>query len=1503
MKYDRLCSQFDKKRALVAATQKALARINSYIIASVAKEYHSQLISCKTPRQKLVQLAILFKPKGSTRHQDLRNEWRRMISHPIGRTSLETWLTNWANLYDEAKAANVPDVCYTAEGYPPDAAPIRDLLQAIQPQDSYFANNWRKDLDQKQPMTFHGVISAYRDHRKVQDQAKKGSSSPVALAATLNGEKTDSPRCVCGSTKHQPRDCYSINPAKRPVNWKESEARRQTVEKNIKKLSAAEQEEIASLRQNETKTAQLALTKSTGADNPVQIDSIAFFSSVTPTVSPAVHKAALTYDLRRSWIVDSGANVHVCNQKDWFTNMTNEARSIAQGSGDTLTIGQGAIRIMINDPRTQRPLWVTIDDVWYAPSFQTNLLSVSQLKKKRFFFNSEIPAIVQDSRPIIQCVEQYGLYLLPSTASQSLSQLAFASTGSSYKPLVSVATPQTWHRRLAHLYDHRVETLAKMVDGMEIKGQTKDNASENPERCEVCHRTRANRQISRRPAGRSRIYGKSGRIHFDMVQIDEAYNGHKWLSHLYIEGIRLHMAQSHEKKNGCVDAIIGFTAICRNQFGMDIRVFKSDQERSLGYDIQQYCAEEGIICEFSVVGTPEQNSFAERAGGVIISTARALILDSGLPKDLWPEAVNTAVYLINRMPTTLPNGQVIIPWLEAMTNKEGTQDVRLNLANLRVYGCRAYVRRQGIPRMDKMASRADIGFLVGYVASNIWKVWFPQLDTVRQVRDVIFDENVRFTAKDLLKEQPTQDVLDRLPWSIGEDDEDQREQVLDVRTDTATFKRSTGQKQSSTSETKTTHQTQEEPIRTEKHQGEPFGAERSQKEPARDPAMVTPSPTPSRHVSAVPGAFPSPSSLGRPEPEGVSGSTHALPDQQLQTDLEASAQPNDDSDDPPEGYRRFGEIAPHDITASLSQDNIIEGKRTRKKAYFAGTAAVQRDPEDYHEGILLAFAVGINPPQVYQRPHRDDLPPEPANWNELMKHLHRDAFVEAAKVEIEALGKKGTYQEVNRPTDRSIQVLPLTWVFTYKFDSNGILVKHKARICVRGDLQKVSADEKYSATLAVRTARAMLALTAAFDLDTAQYDAVNAFLNSLLDEDVYVELPPGLFKDRRTRCWKLLRALYGLRKSPRLWQQEATRVLISIGFRVVQEDHCLFVREGIILIFYVDDILIFNHPTMRTEAADIAKRLSEAWELRSIGEAQWFLGIRIIRDRQQGVIWLCQDAYISSMATRYHLTNERRLEAPPASIANLGPYTGKATEEQVREFSTKVGSAQYATTITRVDAAKATSHLAQFLSNPSREHLHAINQVISYLYNTRTRAIAYRRPTEIEFERQILQFFSDASYGDHHDRKSSEGFICMLFGGPIEWRAAKQKTVTTSTTEAELLALSEAARSVCMWTRLFRTIMFDPGHSITLQCDNKQTLSLLTKESPQLRTKLRHVDIHQHWLRQEVQSGRIAVEWTKTANMVADGLTKLLPRQKHAEFVRLLGMEDIGYLLEGVVCS
>ncbi|KAF5183470.1 Reverse transcriptase family protein, partial [Thalictrum thalictroides] len=78
-----------------------------------------------------------------------------------------------------------------------------------------------------------------------------------------------------------------------------------------------------------------------------------------------------------------------------------------------------------------------------------------------------------------------------------------------------------------------------------------------------------------------------------------------------------------------------------------------------------------------------------------------------------------------------------------------------------------------------------------------------------------------------------------------------------------------------------------------------------------------------------------------------------------------------------------------------------------------------------------------------------------------------------------------------------------------------------------------------------------------------------------------------------------------------------------------------------------------------------------------------------------------------------------------------------------------------------------------------------------------------------------------------------------------------------------------------------------------ISLDNQQTIRLITSEAPRLVTKLKHVDIHQLWLRQEFQFGKIKVEWVPTAEMVADGFTKELSPQKHSVFVRQLGMEDI----------
>jgi hypothetical protein len=507
----------------------------------------------------------------------------------------------------------------------------------------------------------------------------------------------------------------------------------------------------------------------------------------------------------------------------------------------------------------------------------------------------------------------------------------------------------------------------------------------------------------------------------------------------------------------------------------------------------------------------------------------------------------------------------------------------------------------------------------------------------------------------------------------------------------------------------------------------------------------------------------------------------------------------------------------------------------------------------------------------------------------MLKHPHKDGFLAAADKEYKDLERRGTFKVVKKT--QATKTLPVMWVFDYKFDMNGYLAKQKARLCVRGDLQPWTNQDTYAATLAARTFRALMAVTAAFDLEARQLDAVNAFTNSQLDETVYIEFPDGY--QMPGYCILLQRALYGLRRSPLLWFKEFSSTLVELKLVMVKEDVCVFTNGWMLVFFFVDDITLLCKTADLPRLESFVQNLMQRYELRDLGELSWFLGIRILRDRPRRRLWLCQDSYIEKIVSKFHLDDVKPATTPMVT-EELIPYEGQATPEKIYAYQQKVGSLQYAATISRPDTARAASRLAEFLTNPSPYHQGAVNRALTYLNGTKTLAIKYSAAAVADGQ-QVFLCASDAAFADDTPtRRSSEGYLFQLFGGPIDWRSTKQKTVTTSSTEAELLSLSHAAKETLWWKRLFHYILLDPGHMVTIDCDNQQTIRLLTKETPKLNTKLRHVDIHHHWLRQEVQEEKIDVRWLPTKDMPADGLTKALPRQRHEVFIKQLGLMDIG---------
>ena len=158
--------------------------------------------------------------------------------------------------------------------------------------------------------------------------------------------------------------------------------------------------------------------------------------------------------------------------------------------------------------------------------------------------------------------------------------------------------------------------------------------------------------------------------------------------------------------------------------------------------------------------------------------------------------------------------------------------------------------------------------------------------------------------------------------------------------------------------------------------------------------------------------------------------------------------------------------------------------------------------------------------------------------------------------------------------------------------------------------------------------------------------------------------------------------------------------------------------------------------------------------------------------------------------------------------------------------------------------------------------------------------LVHIRSYEIVFNNQAINinfiFFdsSDASFADDlRTRHSSQKYCFKLFDEMIDWKASKQKTVITSSTEAELLAISMTVNIKMWWNRFFEAIAFQIP-LIHIKCDNRQIIRAFIVLGASFSIKLRHVDIHRHWLCQEVQNGRIIIQWTSSNTILADGLIK-----------------------------
>jgi len=1509
---------------------KAFFAFRTWIKESIDPTCFTHVEDAKTVREMLKNLKTDYKKSDPEIHVELDREFTRLRKSPR-RQDINIWLEQWNHLYRRAVKLNYTKCT--------DYSAVLDFLKAVKSVHPEFAVITRNTIA-KQHLAGETISTIPALTRElIHELHLEGgipSSSTSTGFATFQGADTENPpapaqqtpqspkpnnkqpnstgkqsnstdkqkkhhTCLCGQ-EHLYSECPYLIPSKRPDGWSPdpqialqvSDAVNRSERKQalIKRLVEESNKGKGNKKGKEVSTTQTA----TPTQNEEQAGGV---KTQFCTVSGPITSED---ELKNTVLLDSGASNHIFNNKMRFiTYLPCNHESIFAGTTLAEVEGIGTARIMVQS--SAGPREVTLSNALYIPTYQSNLVSMSKLQKKGAFFRPEAGEIIVEGKHLCYVPLRGDHYVLEA-ASNVDTALATATTSKhprpSHDPKKSKATAQLWQKRLGFAGKRAIDHLQQASRNIVVEGKIE-------EKSEVEHLATAQEVVSRRtPEPAARPFEK---VHFDLIVMSVAYNSDRYACHFVDDFSGYHKVYTFPTKGAINSAILYFIGWVYNQFGVSIQVFQTDGETSISKATKHALALRGIELHISAPYTPAQNGKAEVAGKIIIVLSRKLFLDSGLPSNLWPEYFMASAYFLNLMPTerlgwitpTEALQRYFKGWNEGVQHPHTLQqqliraeaerkeqdsgkpvrsvpdnDMKPSHAHLKAYACRAYPIIHKIPKTQKVESRAHIGYLVGYDSTNIYRCWIPSKGTVARYRDVTFDET-KFYHKDE-PEGPVPPELKAI--ELPEFTPYTNEDAFDIHLPESTWP-----------ELDYTPPQQEVADGTELP--EPSQEEIDNEIP-KDPYTgiltpgTTPDPSPEGRTqsSSSPGAH-TPTSRDSTDPNSHGpGTSETFAPERLPTVANpvasATASTAQRRRKPIDTAIRSQEIS----ADSENPDNILAGRtRGEQRRLQHGLLVAQVDQDS---GIHTAFNAGMR-----HKLHQSTLPAAPEHYKDLEKHPYRLEFKNAAHQEFQALFRKGTFRKVE--LDKNRKLLPVRWVFTYKFDTDGYLTRFKARLCARGDLQTSLHEDTYAATLAARIFRALMALTAAFDLETCQFDATNAFTNANLDEEVYIPFPEGFRQPGY--CLLLLKALYGLRQSPRLWYETFANTLRSMGLKQTGDEPCLFVNDWLIIFFFVDDVVALYHRQNRNRWETFKQRLFQSYEFKDLGEIKWFIGIRVIRDRNERKLWLCQDSYIDRIANRFATPGNSRYRSP-LPLDDFTQYTrgpdDPASKETIFTYQQHVGSSLYPSCLTRPDAARSTAHLAEFSSNPDEAHMNAISRVIAYLQNTKTLAIQYSAPTPGQ---PVFEAYSDSAFADDSiTRRSSSGYLIKLFGGPIDWKAYKQRSVTTSTTEAELHALTEAVREVYYWKRIFRDIGLCLRHEITAGCDNQQTIRLLTSDAPRLVTKLRHVDIKHHWLRQEIQAGRIKIDWVPTNEMPADGLTKALSIQQHEKFVKQLGL----VALEGV---
>jgi hypothetical protein len=282
-------------------------------------------------------------------------------------------------------------------------------------------------------------------------------------------------------------------------------------------------------------------------------------------------------------------------------------------------------------------------------------------------------------------------------------------------------------------------------------------------------------------------------------------------------------------------------------------------------------------------------------------------------------------------------------------------------------------------------------------------------------------------------------------------------------------------------------------------------------------------------------------------------------------------------------------------TRSMAQRNLPIAKRTKTGAANQGFLSSTDDDDHPYLSNLSAFVSVMN-----------STPVDPPTRRAAMKSEHAEEWKVAEEEKLTSMREMKTWTLV--PPPNGANIVSSKWVYKFKTDSDGSIARFKARLVARGFTQVAGVDyeETFAPTAKFTTIRLMLSLACSLQWPVEQADIDTAFLWAELEDDIYMQQPPGHEDpDNPHYVCKLLRSLYRLKQSAHLWNQLLSKTLIDLGFRQLVTDPTCFVKmdeQGIcvILAAYVDDLVIMGRTLEHIKTAK--NELKEKFKVKDLGE-------------------------------------------------------------------------------------------------------------------------------------------------------------------------------------------------------------------------------------------------------------------------------------------------------------